>query len=161
MQTTDNYPTGKVIVAYSLLGGIVGGLIVVLIMGSALLFEQLQHHNFKTDMTAFVDLLFGFAGILMVSFFVGLLPALFASLAITAKRIRLVNKFAYFQIALSGFLATLPVCSILIGFMVAWSNGSSDISLTDVFKNLLTVLEFCGIGALSSLIVGKFVLPKT
>lgn len=156
-----SYPTKKVILTYSLLGGLVGGLIYSLAVGSVLLVEQVLHQSFKTDTTAFMDVLFGFAGILMVSFIVGFIPALLTGISIAIKKIRLIKKLAYLRLALIGFLATVPISTVLILLIAMWSNGLSRLTPSLITENILTILVVSSIGGLSSVIVGKLVLPKS
>lgn len=156
-----SYPTKKVILTYSLLGGLVGGLIYSLAVGSVLLVEQVLHQSFKTDTTAFMDVLFGFAGILMVSFIVGFIPALLTGISIAIKKIRLIKKLAYLRLALIGFLATVPISTVLILLIAMWSNGLSRLTPSLITENILTILVVSSIGGLSSIIIGRFVLPKS
>ena len=158
--TLANYPTTKIITYYALLGGMVGGLVFAVVLGIMLLIEQIQTQAFRTDLSAISDFVTGFGGILIASFIVGFLPALLTGIIISLKRICLITLRNYLQIAVIGFLVSLPILGIIVGIMGNWSNGLSGFHFNLILDNVLTILGFSCIGAVSSVIVGKFVLPK-
>lgn len=146
MQTTDNYPTGKILTCYALFGGLMGGALFCIGTGLFLGIEQLTNHTFRTDLTAFKDVGIGFTVIMLASWLLGLIPAFFTGFI-------LAKTFTKQQIIKPFFIGA--ILSFLFFFLIFGLLAS------DVLRGLTSGLIFALIGGLSSVIVGKFVLPKS
>lgn len=144
------------ILIFSLYGGIVGGIIFAIGAMPMMLF----------------NIGFSFAGIAMIlglsmlfGWGFGFIPALITGLSIVIARnyfhIVELNKKVLFG---SGFLVTM-ILIILASIVITIVDGSllyriENASMGDISSGIFGTLAFAVIGGLSSLILGKFVLPR-
>lgn len=144
------------ILIFSLYGGIVGGVIFA----------------FGAIPMMILDVGFSIAGIGMIlllsvlfGWIFGLIPALITGLSIVVARnyfnmIEMNKKFLFG----SGFFITIALI-ILASLVITIFDGSllyriENASVGDIFSGIFGTLAFGVIGGLSSLILGKFVLPR-
>lgn len=136
--TVTNYPKGKVIGVYGLLGGAIGGLIVFLYM------LVIDGNIFRQELTdIFKMLLASIVG----GFFFGLLPTLVAGLTICKLKIVFDSILKIVPLFFIGFFSTF--------IFSVW------IIATDVFlEKIIFGLVFSLIGGASAVITGIVALPK-
>ncbi|WLF83641.1 hypothetical protein [Moraxella sp. ZY210820] len=144
------------ILVFSLYGGIVGGLIFALGMIPMMLFD-VGFSIIGIGMILLLSVLFGWI--------FGFIPALITGLGIVIARnyfnIVELNKKVLFGF---GFFITILLI-ILASLVITIFDGSllyriEDASIGDILSGVFGTLAFGGIGGLSSLILGKFVLPR-
>ena len=136
--TVTNYPKGKVIGTYGLLGGAIGGLIVFLYM------LVIDGNIFRQELTdIFKMLLASIVG----GFFFGLLPTLVAGLTICKLKIVFDSILKIVPLFFIGFFSTF--------IFSVW------IIATDVFlEKIIFGLVLSLIGGASAVITGLIALPK-
>ena len=139
--TVTNYPKGKVIGVYGLLGGAIGGLIVFLYM---IVMFVIDGNIFRQELTdIFKMLLASIVG----GFFFGLLPTLVAGLTICKLKIVFDSILKIVPLFFIGFFSTF--------IFSVW------IIATDVFlEKIMFGLVFSLIGGVSAVITGLIALPK-
>lgn len=145
----SNYPTKKVVFAYTLIGGAIGGTLIALWLISIII-------AFDSD---FLELAKDFIIWILMGAVIGFLPALITSVIISLKRIRLLHLRNYLQISLIGYVTTFPLLVLIDVLMINWLNELTGYHLK--LNDLIWCLEFSLVGAISSVIVGKIFLPKT
>lgn len=138
------YPTNKVILSYSLLGGAMGGVL----LGFYITF--IAYPNYTNLDETILGFLFGIFFYAFFGAIVGFLPAITAGSFIAKREIYLHDKSSILKVFTIGFVVS--------GFLTAI------ITLPFLFNEISDWLKytfvFGSIGGLSSLIVGSFVLPK-
>lgn len=144
------------ILVFSLYGGIVGGLIFALGMIPMILLDV----GFSITGIGMILLLSALFGWIF-----GFIPALITGLSIVIARnyfhIVELNKKVLFGF---GFFITILLI-ILASLVITIFDGSllyriQNSSIGDILSGIFGTLAFGGIGGLSSLILGKFVLPR-
>ncbi len=131
------YPTTSVIFIYAFGGGAVGGFFIGLLWGIELFLQELST-------ISIVELIIIPFSAMFFGFFLGLIPALLTGIILAKKQFMIKEKMDYLEIAFFGFLI-----SIIYVF--------PSLSSSDTFLSLFSVGL---IGAISAVIVGKWVLPK-
>lgn len=146
MQRADNYPTGKVILCYALLGTLVGAIILNLLIA----FDGLFSFEYPSkDFSEFFSI-FNQLKIFLLIFGCTLIPASLTGCFLAIKKFALETKFDYFRLMTIGFLFSfLPALVLMI-----LSNFSSNLFHGEFF--FYAIIS----GSLSTIIVGSFVLPK-
>lgn len=140
----DNYPTDKVVSTYALLGGAIGGILI----GIFLMVIKFPRYTGMDE--TFGDLLIGLFSFALYGAFFGLIPAMMTGWCVANRKIYLDDKANFFKIFVIGFIVS--------GFFTAI------MTVVFLYQEILSWLKyifiFGSIGGLSSIIVGKFVLPK-
>lgn len=137
----SNYPTGKVIITYALLGGAIGGLIVFLYVVVASVIKQ----DIPVDPLPLYTKTF--IGCAAIGAILGLVPALLMAYSACKFEIYLDSLRKVIPVFAMGFISTF-ICTVW--FML-------DQSFTEAIK-AITVLG-C-IGGVSAIITGFIALPK-
>lgn len=155
MQTTNNYPTGKVISTYALLGGLVGGVLFLVGGGLYMLFEQGGLDGIDTSSRGIGGALIGIIVILISSWLFGLIPAWATGLFLAKTRTHWQITKPFCVGAVLSFVITFVLVTVFS--LVA----DEEFELKAILETLKNSLIFALLGGLSSIIVGKLVLPKT
>lgn len=138
------YPTKKVILAYSLLGGAVGGIL----LGFYITFIAYPSYT-NLDETV-INFLFGIFFYAFYGAFFGLIPAMMTGWFVANRKIYLDDKANFFKIFVIGFIVS--------GFFTAVMTVV--FLYKEIFNWIKYIFIFGSIGGLSSLIVGTLILPK-
>ena len=149
---TAKYPTGKVLTCYALFGGGIGGLIhligvMLFPMKETISWQQGGLNNFFLAMLAAIAFgtLFGF------------IPSILTSIIIVLRKIVLSSVWQYFRLFVIGCFVTFFI------FVIAF-HDINRLFTSNTLVTWLGILVFNGrlaiVGGLSSVIVGKLVLPK-
>ena len=149
---TAKYPTGKVLTYYALFGGGIGGLIhligvMLFPMKETISWQQGGLNNFFLAMLAAIAFgtLFGF------------IPSILTSIIIVLRKIVLSSVWQYFRLFVIGCFVTFFI------FVIAF-HDINRLFTSNTLVTWLGILVFNGrlaiVGGLSSVIVGKLVLPK-
>ena len=149
---TATYPTGKVLTCYALFGGGIGGLIhligvMLFPMKETISWQQGGLNNFFLAMLAAIAFgtLFGF------------IPSILTSIIIVLRKIVLSSVWQYFRLFVIGCFVTFFI------FVIAF-HDINRLFTSNTLVTWLGILVFNGrlaiVGGLSSVIVGKLVLPK-
>ncbi|WP_019518994.1 hypothetical protein [Faucicola boevrei] len=147
------YPKEKVILGFTLLGGMVGGFIFGLgIMLVFIIGDIINNKNILT-VNSFVELLLSLLSFSLVGLFVGGIPALITGIYLAMTEFIIINKKDYLSLLLTGGIITIFICLILI-FLKTANEASLDFGV-----NLILLILFF-IGGLSAMICGKLFLPK-
>lgn len=139
----SNYPTNKILYTYAILGGLVGGLLIGL-------FALVGELDGIKDILDFIgSVLF----ISIIGMFVGFIPATATGYLI--GRFKFYKKPSHFIIiSLIGFFTSFIFALVFLFF-------TDKLSLESVNDDL-TIMSVMGLlGALSAIIIGWFVLPKS
>lgn len=147
----QTYPTKRVLLSYALLGGLVGGLLFCIGTGFYLGFEQLTEQTFRTDLRALKDLIVGFLMIMVACWLVGLVPAFLTGLVLSETR-------THWQIVKPFMIGAIITFTLV--FLVYTFGFSNPLNQDMILGNLTFSALLAVIGGLSSVIVGKFILPK-
>lgn len=150
---TATYPTGKVLTCYALFGGGIGGLIhlmgvMLFPMKETISWQQGGLNNFFLAMLAAIAFgtLFGF------------IPSILTSIIIVLRKIVLSSVWQYFRLFVIGCFVTFFI------FVIAF-HDINRLFTSNTLVTWLGILVFNGrlaiVGGLSSVIVGKLVLPKS
>ncbi|WP_314884534.1 hypothetical protein [Psychrobacter immobilis] len=140
--TVPNYPKGKVIGTYGLLGGVVGGLILFLYIAIGM---SIDIGIPLRDSLLFVKIAPVF---ILAGFFRGLLPALLAGYIVSKFEIYFHSVAKVFPLFIIGFISTFL---FVVWFMIG--DGSVNSSMT-------SDILFCCNGGVSAIITGLIALPK-
>ena len=140
--TVPNYPKGKVIGTYGLLGGVVGGLILFLYIAIGM---SIDIGIPLRDTLLFVKIAPAF---ILAGFFGGLLPALLAGYIVSKFEIYFHSVAKVFPLFIIGFISTFL---FVVWFMIR--DGSVNSSMT-------SDILFCCNGGVSAIITGLIALPK-
>lgn len=140
--TVPNYPKGKVIGTYGLLGGVVGGLILFLYIAIGM---SIDIGIPLRDSLLFVKIAPVF---ILAGFFGGLLPALLAGYIVSKFEIYFHSVAKVFPLFIIGFISTFL---FVVWFMIG--DGSVNSSMT-------SDILFCCNGGVSAIITGLIALPK-
>ncbi|MGE6361747.1 hypothetical protein [Psychrobacter glacincola] len=140
--TVINYPKGKVIGIYGLLGGAIGGLILFLYIAIGM---SIDIGIPLRDSLLFVKMAPVF---ILVGFFGGLLPALLAGYIVSKFEIYFHSVAKVFPLFIIGFISTFL---FVVWFMIG--DGSVNSSMTS------DILFCCNVGV-SAIITGLIALPK-
>ena len=140
--TVPNYPKGKVIGTYGLLGGVVGGLILFLYIAIGM---SIDIGIPLRDSLLFVKIAPVF---ILAGFFRGLLPALLAGYIVSKFEIYFHSVAKVFPLFIIGFINTFL---FVVWFMIG--DGSVNSSMT-------SDILFCCNGGVSAIITGLIALPK-
>ena len=140
--TVINYPKGKVIGIYGLLGGAIGGLILFLYIAIGM---SIDIGIPLRDSLLFVKMAPVF---ILVGFFGGLLPALLAGYIVSKFEIYFHSVAKVFPLFIIGFISTFL---FVVWFMIG--DGSVNSSMT-------SDILFCCNGGVSAIITGLIALPK-
>ncbi len=140
--TLPSYPKAKVIGAYGLLGGVVGGLILFLYIAIRM---SIDIGIPLRDSLLFVKMAPVF---ILVGFFGGLLPALLAGYIVSKFEIYFHSVAKVFPLFIIGFISTFL---FVVWFMIG--DGSVNSSMT-------SDILFCCNGGVSAIITGLIALPK-
>lgn len=147
-----NYPATEIVLAYTVLGSFIGGVIVSL----SGIIEQLIQHGINGQTLDMIGSIFlvGFYGIPF-----GFLPAFLTGLCIIYKRYYFNTLQVYIKIFSIGFIVSLIfyIMVTLLLIIFSSSGNSSDIAEILDLTNWLLAL----VGGLSSVIVGFLCLPKS
>lgn len=148
----SKYPTLKVITLYPLLGGVVG----ILLPAIPLLFYSTIIQGDEMGGT-----LLSFAFFLMLGAAYGFIPALLAGFILAYFKVRILNPEHYVKVFLIGWLSTfLPgLLMILIGLIREPLTEQSVLSLMS--GGVVVFMLLAVIGGVSSVILAKFILPKS
>ena len=149
---TATYPTGKVLTCYALFGGGIGGLIhligvMLFPMKETISWQQGGLNNFFLAMLAAIAFgtLFGF------------IPSILTSIIIVLRKIVLSSVWQYFRLFVIGCFVTFFI------FVIAF-HDINRLFTSNTLVTWLGIQLFNGrlaiVGGLSSVIVGKLVLPK-
>lgn len=150
---TATYPTGKVLTCYALFGGGIGGLIhligvMLFPMKETISWQQGGLNNFFLAMLAAIAFgtLFGF------------IPSILTSIIIVLRKIVLSSVWQYFRLFVIGCFVTFFI------FVIAF-HDINRLFTSNTLVTWLGILVFNGrlaiVGGLTSVIVGKLVLPKS
>lgn len=138
----NDYPKAKIIRIYGLLGGIIGSIFIILVGLIIMVFigeiSEVEHYFQALGIGALV---------IVVGFFLGLIPSLTTALIITM-----------FKIYFDSVIKVLPI--FIIGFMstflcVVWFT-LDEYSMNAIVRTAL----LCCIGGLSAIVTGWIALPK-
>ena len=140
--TVINYPKGKVIGIYGLLGGAIGGLILFLYIAIGM---SIDIGIPLRDSLLFVKIAPAF---ILAGFFGGLLPALLAGYIVSKFEIYFHSVAKVFPLFIIGFISTFL---FVVWFMIG--DGSVNSSMT-------SDILFCCNGGVSAIITGLIALPK-
>ena len=140
--TVPNYPKGKVIGTYGLLGGVVGGLILFLYIAIGM---SIDIGIPLRDSLLFVKIAPVF---ILAGFFGGLLPALLAGYIVSKFKICFNSVAKVLPLFIIGFISTFL---FVVWFMIG--DGSVNSSMT-------SDILFCCNGGVSAIITGLIALPK-
>ena len=139
----SNYPTNKILYTYAVLGGLVGGVLIGMV-GMAGELDGIK------DIVDFIGSVL-FIGI--IGMFVGFIPA-------TATGY-LISKFKFYKKPSHFFIISLIGFFTSFIFALAFLFFTDKLSLESVNDDL-TIMSVMGLlGALSAIIIGWFVLPKS
>ena len=155
-----NYPTGKVILSYALLGGPLGGFILV---GLFKIFDLISPNSIVHSIPFQIDsitLIRGFFSLVTLGIIVGMIPSLLTGCAITKLRFFRKNLSSYFHVFAIGFLITV-LFVFLINLVLSDFKLFNNPNLGTVIVMANSMILFGITGGLSSVIVGQFVLPKS
>lgn len=147
------YPKAKVILGFTLLGGIVGGFIFGLgITLSWIISDIINNKNILT-IKYFLELpslllVFSLAGI-----FIGGIPAFLTGIYLATTEFIITSKKDYFSLVIIGGAITIFISLILI--LLISTKGQT----IDAYINFDFLILFL-IGGISSMICGKLFLPK-
>ncbi|MGP9636119.1 hypothetical protein [Psychrobacter sp. AOP3-A1-26] len=140
--TVTNYPKGKVIGVYGLLGGAIGGLIVFLYM---IVMFVIDGNIFSQELTdIFKMLLASIVG----GFFFGLIPSLIAALITTKFKI-------YFDLKLEEIVSLFFIGLFSAFIYIVWFTVDKEF-----MDAVVGTILFCCVGGTSAVIIGWFALPK-
>lgn len=167
------YPKQKIYTIFTLLGGGVGGLLVGLAIFISLTFERFMDSKSVLGIGYFFDLL----TISLLSFIygtiIGCIPALLCAWVICKQKLNLKMSYIYVRLFLSGALVIIiPAIVLGLGFflvlMVLYLFDDSKVisfeSMQEIVLELLSgaipLIIPSILGGLSSVILGKWTLPK-
>lgn len=139
--TVSNYPKGKVIGLYGLLGGAIGGLIIPLCIS---VLSVIEGSASIQDVPDFIKML---AAGTVFGFFLGLLPALLTGYSAYKLEIYFDSIRKVFPLFAIGFMSTF-LC--IVWFLL--ESYSID--------SVIGVVLFCCIGGASAIVTGLIALPK-
>lgn len=147
----NTYPTLKVIMLYPLLGGVVG----ILLPAIPLLLYSTIIQGDEMGGT-----LLSFAFFLMLGAAYGFIPALLAGCILVYFKVRILNPEHYVKVFLIGWLSTfLPgLLMILIGLI---REPLTEQSVPSLMSGVVVFMLLAVIGGVSSVILAKFILPKS
>lgn len=143
----NNYPTKKVIIGYTLLGGLTGGVFV-------LVFTLIIDLVFNKQWRTFDEM----AEVLTFAVMAGTPSAFLTGVYLARTKSYLKNKTDAFKCALVGFIATfLPYFLLLL----AVNGADFDKSSLNALVAMTQVVVLVGmVGAMSAVILAAFLLPK-
>lgn len=147
------YPKEKVILLFTLLGGMVGGFIFGLGIMLVFIIDNIINNKNILTVNSFVELLLSLLNFSLVGLFIGGIPAFLTGLYLAITEFIIINKKYYLSLLLTGGIVTVFTLLILIILMIT-NEGITDWSAT-----LILLIIFL-IGGLSSMICGKLFLPK-
>ena len=154
--TVSNYPNGRVIGLYGLLGGAIGSLIIglpITIIG--VIAGAVTPAGFGM-MQAVAILL----SIIIIGSLIGLLPSLVTGVVICQFEIYFNSSNKVLSLFTIGFLSTFA----LLLAMILVSTGIPDIILDNILQSVAAIvmlfLPISILGGVSTIITGWFVLPK-
>ena len=151
---THNYPTKKVISYYSLFGGIVGGLLFCIGASLYKLIVESGLSGIDTSLEIMKDSLFGIFFILLASWIFGFIPAWLTGLTLAKTHTDWQIIKPFYIGAILSFILTFSAVG-LFGIVVG-----DNFELKGVLEILKNSIIFALLGGFSSVIIGKFVLPK-
>ena len=140
--TVPNYPKGKVIGTYGLLGGVVGGLILFLYIAIGM---SIDIGIPLRDSPLFVKIAPAF---ILAGFFGGLLPALLAGYIVSKFEIYFHSVAKVLPLFMIGFISTF--------LFVVWFMIGDD----SVNSSMTSDILFCCDGGVSAIITGLIALPR-
>lgn len=148
----NKYPTLKVIMLYPLLGGIVGGLPVTLMVFIGMLIDQ--------DWSSILEILWV---IVAITFLVGFIPLALTGILLACYKVRILDTANYLKAFFIGWLSTfLPTMTLVI---LANIDALFDWQIMDIMlvlvMSMVAVSIFALLGGLTSVILAKFILPKS
>lgn len=126
----EPYPNAKVFVTFSVFGGGLGGLLIILVAAIISL-----------DLRPLLLVIYA----IPVGILIGTIPAIITGFVITKLKLRLLSIQDYFKVALVGFFVTAVLSSFL---------------LFSTHDGVEAVLGLSITGAVSSMILGHLSLPK-
>lgn len=167
------YPKQKIYTIFTLLGGGVGGLL----LGLAIFLLDVFKASFDSSRVFDIDSLVGFL-VFSLAFFmygtiIGCIPALLCAWVICKQKLNLKMSYIYVRLFLSGVLVIIiPAIVLGLGFflvlMVLYLFDDSKVisfeSMQEIVLELLSgaipLIIPSILGGLSSVILGKWTLPK-
>lgn len=163
-----SYPTSSVIWAHTLLGGAVGGAVIGF---GGVLFEIIFGNSSPMFAIIISTLLFATVGAI-----IGLVPSILTGWFVSRHRVVIVGANDYLKLFITGFVMTVLCLVLLItalelqSFMhtylnttfnhIDYTDTSSDFSNDDILVFSKAALFLGSIGGISSVILGKIIVPK-
>ena len=153
---TAKYPTGKVLTCYALFGGGIGGLIHLLGVMLFPINETISRHSWQH--VGLNNFFLAMLGAIAFGTLFGFIPSIVTSIIIVLRKIVLSSVWQYFRLFVIGCFVTFFI------FVIAFHDINRLVT-SNTLVTWLGILVFNGrlaiVGGLSSVIVGKLVLPKS
>ena len=150
---TAKYPTGKVLTYYALFGGGIGGLIHLM---GVMLFPMKE--TISWQYVGLNNFFLARLGAIAFGTLFGFIPSIVTSIIIVLRKIVLSSVWQYFRLFVIGCFVTFFI------FVIAF-HDINRLFTSNTLVTWLGILVFNGrlaiVGGLSSVIVGKLVLPKS
>lgn len=144
------YPSSSVRWGYSLLGGATGGAIVGMILGLLSIFDGLNVA--AIILVTIFSIIFGFV--------LGLLPAIITGLWIAKENIQINDAKDYLRIFFIGFSVSSIYALLALLVVFGFSLDRLTLDVANLFKGLEFIAGMGWIGGMSSIVLGKLVVPK-
>ena len=153
---TAKYPTGKVLTYYALFGGGIGGLIHLIGVMLFPMNETISRHSWQH--VGLNNFYLAMLGAIAFGTLFGFIPSIVTSIIIVLRKIVLSSVWQYFRLFVIGCFVTFFI------FVIAF-HDIDRLFTSNTLVTWLGILVFNGrlaiVGGLSSVIVGKLVLPKS
>lgn len=144
------YPSNSVRWSYSLLGGPTGGAIVGAILGLLSIFDG---PNIAAIMfIIMLSVIFGFV--------IGLLPSIITGVWIAREKIQINDAKDYLRIFFIGCSVSSIYALIALLIVSGYSLDTLVLDVTNLFKGLMAIAAMGWLGGMSSIVLGKLVVPK-
>ena len=154
---TATYPTGKVLTCYTLFDGGISGLIHLIGVMLFPMNETISRHSWQH--VGLNNFFLAMLGAIAFGTLFGFIPSIVTSIIIVLRKIVLSSVWQYFRLFVIGCFVTFFI--FVIGF-----HDINRLFTSNTLGTWLGILVFNGgrlaiVGGLSSVIVGKLVLPKS
>lgn len=151
---TNNYPNAKILLAYTIVGSLIGSLLYLLLwlgdeIFSSISYLRLPNLDIKNGNIYFIFFIYGVVAM------AGAIPAFITGGIITMSKIRTNSHWDYLKIFTIGFIVTLILVYVLTIVVSFYIPPITKLLLGNQNKVFLTLS-----GALSAVIIGKWILPK-
>lgn len=151
---TNTYPTAKILLAYTLVGSLIGSLLYLLLwlgdeIFSSIRYLRLPDIDIKMGNIYFMFFIYGIVAM------AGAIPAFITGSIITMSKIRISSYWDYLKIFIIGFIVTLILVYVLTIVVSSYIPPITKLLLGNQNTVFLTLS-----GVLSVVIIGKWILPK-